>query len=278
VILKALPLARKPTVHLFELPGGREIARQDWRVERRFFGYFFKFFPDGRRLLVSAGMGSEVAIVDTPSLGTLAKLEKSGPFYQCAIAGSGRNFATVDMFMKVRLYRQVGGECRESTLGVLGMPHVWLLLVLVGAGALSLRADAARRAAEPPGRGVWLIALVLLLAALPRAGQFILTLCVEGRVLWSATPLVLICAIGLASGSRTWRMITMIVLVVCVAVNVFCLVQLRRAGLGESLVLGVADRSYTIANLAVFVVLCGLTVGMMGVVVWLARLRLTSSV
>jgi WD40 repeat protein len=278
-VLETVLPAGTPALHLIELPSGKEIARRGCPMDWRFHN--LRFFPDNSRLLVHSGAFGDLTLLEVPSLGMLANVP--GRLFPSAIAPSGRyitvlDYSTIYTSRRVRVYRQVGGECRESTLGVLGMPHVWLLLVLVAGAALSLRADAARRASEPPGRWVSLVALVLLVGALPRAGQFLLTLCVEGRVLWSATPLVLICAIGLASGSRTWRMITMLVLGVCVAVNVFCLVQLRRAGLGESLVLGVVDRSYTIANLAMFVVLCGLTVGMMGVVVWLARLRLTSSV
>ena len=49
----------------------------------------------------------------------------------------------------VTVYRKVGGECRESVLGVLGMPHVWGL----SAAGVALARDVAGWAVRASRRG-----------------------------------------------------------------------------------------------------------------------------
>jgi hypothetical protein len=262
---------RDRTVELYALDG----VFPRWLATHRVHGgasFGAVFFPDGSRIIGRGDGGVSLAIYDL-KLRPLARMD--GPaLREWTFSPDGGHLAAFGPWSEVYAYRKVGLECRETMLGVLGMPHAWLLLALVGLTALLLQRDARRLAtARGAGRRVTWIALILLLAGLPRSAQAVLTTCV-GHVLPTFAPVVLISAVGLATGARFWRMAAVGGLAVSVSITAWWVLALKRGGLSGSIVFRLVDRSWAIPEKAVAVtlVVCSLgAVGAMVMLVWPSR-------
>jgi hypothetical protein len=139
------------------------------------------------------------------------------------------------------------------------MPHVWLLGGLLVALAFSLRADARRSpSATFLSPSVEVVALMMLVLALPRTFHAVLA-AVTGEWLMTPAPLLLLCAIGLASGGRFWRLMTLVVLACVLPLDAYCTFDLRRAGFGTPYRLEVIDRTFEIPRLIVFAMMAVFT-------------------
>jgi hypothetical protein len=232
-------------------------------------------FGDGRRMAVAAAAPrwwpTALEIVDARPWQPVAVLPSpAGRPAGLRVSPDGRVLGISEGDGTVRTYRRVAWECRESHLGILGMPHVWLLILLIVGLALSLRRDAlGARAGVWEGR-VAVLSLVMLVAALPRAVQFVLTAC-AGEWLWTPAPLVVIAAVGVAAGGRFWRFATIAVLAGVLSVNLWVLFELRRGGLGGTWALGVVDRVYEVPRVPVFAGVAVLAAGAVAGVWVLAR-------
>ena len=169
-------------------------------------------FPDGRRVVAGHGVTATAAVFDPDSAQPLARLtEQTAGMTGARVSPDGRRVAIL-RYDGIHLFRKVGGECRESHFGVLGMPHVWLLGALLVGLTFSLRADARRSSSAAfLSPSVATVALGLLVVALPRTFHAVLA-AVTGEWLMTTAPLLLVCAIGLATGGRLWRLVTLVVL------------------------------------------------------------------
>ena len=206
-----------------------------------------RFSPDGTRLFARADGYGQSALYDLPRLRRVARLPGPMGLYDATFSPNGLHLASRGTDGRLHVYNKVGLECRESPLGLLGMPHAWLFLVLLPLAALSLQADAQRRTASALPSAPSLLPALLLLAALPRTAQAALSACL-GHILLTPAPLLLLCAIGLATRSRFWRTATMITLAATAAVELHCLLHLRRAGLTSTTTLPILDRSIDVPN------------------------------
>lgn len=209
-------------------------------------------FPDGRRVLAGHGAPATAAIFDADSAQPLARLtEQTAGMTAAQISPDGRR-AAILRYDGIHIFRKVGLECRESHFGVVGMPHVWLLGGLMVALALSFRADA-RRAPSTAflSPSVATVALMLLVLALPRTFHAVLA-AVSGEWLMTPAPLLLLCAFGLATGARFWRMVTVVVLAAVLPLDAYCIFDLHRAGFGTPYRLEVIDRTFEIPRVIVF--------------------------
>jgi hypothetical protein len=128
------------------------------------------------------------------------------------------------------------------------MPHVWLLGALLAALALSLRSDARRApsaATLTPAAAT--VAVVMLVVALPRTFHALLA-GLTGEIVLTPAPLLLVAAIGLATGSRFWRLASVVVLAGVASVWIYSLIALHRMGLATWIRLDVIDRTFDLAR------------------------------
>jgi WD40 repeat protein len=202
-----------------------------------------RFSPDGTRLFARADGNGQSALYDLPRLRTVARLPGPLGLYDATFSPDGLHLASRGTDGHLHVYNKVGLECRESPLGLLGMPHAWLLLVLLPLTAFSLQSDARRRGAADSPTVLTTIATVLLLAALPRTAQATLSACM-GHLLLTPAPILLLSAIGLATHSRFWRVATLVALAITAAVELHCLLHLHRTGLASTTTLPFLDRSF----------------------------------
>jgi hypothetical protein len=203
-------------------------------------------------MVVADGSRRYGGIYDADSGQPLAGLPGMvGGIERADVSPDGRRVAVSDNG-GLRLYRKVGLECRESHLGVLGMPHVWLLGGLLVALVFSLRADARRSSSAAflsPAASV--LALLILVLALPRTFHAVLA-GLTGEWLMTPAPLLLACAIGLCGGGRFWRLATLVVLACLLPLDAYCTFAVRRAGFLTPYPLEVIDRTFEIPRLIVF--------------------------
>lgn len=201
-------------------------------------------FPDGRRMLVAGGYGAGACVIDDGQQ-PLARLTTHGVADNALVSTEGNRVALRTGGL-VQLFRRAGFECRESHLGVLGMPHVWLLAGLLVALALSLRADARRApsaATLTPAAAT--VAIGMLIVALPRTFHALLA-GLTGEVLLTPAPILLFAAIGLATGSRFWRLASVVVLAGVASVWVYCMVAFHQMGLAAWIPLDLIDRWFVL--------------------------------
>jgi hypothetical protein len=208
-------------------------------------------FPDGRRMLIAGGLGARGSVFDADARQPLARLNVPGASVGQAMVSTDGNRLALRSGGFVHLFRRAGFDCRESHLGVLGMPHVWLLGGLLTALAFSLRADGRRaRSAGTLTPLASTVALAMLVCALPRTFHALLAALTGDPVLTPA-PLLLVAAIGLATGSRFWRVGAIAVLAGVASVSFYCLRWARGPGFLPA-AFEVVDRTYAISRHVVF--------------------------
>jgi hypothetical protein len=232
------------------------LAPGAWRGS---FVHYAAAFPDGRRMVVADGSRVNGGIYDADSGQPLARLPGMvGGIERADVSPDGRRVAVSDNG-GLHVYRKVGLECRESHLGVLGMPHVWLLGGLLAALVFSLRADARRSSSATflsPAASV--LALMILVLALPRTFHAVLA-GLTGEWLMTPAPLLLVCALGLCAGGRFWRLTTLVALACLLPLDAFCTFDLRRAGFGTPYRLEVIDRTFENPRMIVFAMMAVFT-------------------
>jgi hypothetical protein len=215
------------------------------------------FFPNGS-LLAAGPEPHTLAIYANPSLRPLALLgERVRDFVQLAVSPDGSHIA-VRQLGSILFYRETGPDCPESPLGALGFPHLWLFIALATAAAFSLRYDALRSSSNPTVR-IARIALILFLIALPRTLHFLAASCI-GENLLTPAPILLLAAIGLATGVRFWRLATLITLAIALPVELYSLHLLHNAGLSQRTPTLLFDRTYSIPNSLAFGLLAMITI------------------
>jgi len=204
---------------------GNLIKRIDYTVDEHVI-----FFPDYSRYALS-GAGS-VEIHDLKHHQALAILPATGfLFFDRAlrIAPDGNtifarpyDYGAPTNAANFLIYRRTGWDSPESPLGLLVFPSTWLLIASLTGTAISLLRDAQRQgdSSSSPSRvllySFWAITLVVTI-------HFTIEAC-RGVLVRSPAPVLLIAACGLASGSRVWRGICLVLLVhtlgwCCIALN-----------------------------------------------------------
>jgi WD40 repeat protein len=215
-----------------------------------------QFFPDGR-LLTFGPETRTLAVYANPSLRPLAIFRRDvRNVFHCAISPDNAHLAFYGGD-SLRFYRRTGPDCPESGFGALAFPHLWLFLALATASLFSLRHDASRASADLllPGRT---FALLLFLFALPRTLHFLAATCI-GESFLTPAPIILFASLGLATGARFWRLLTLIALSIALLFELYTLHLLNHAGLTARTPTLLFDRTYGIPNLATFVLLAVVT-------------------
>jgi WD40 repeat protein len=212
------------------------------------------FFPDGRQLLTSGPEYDCLGIYDTSSLQPRAILRGQNHYFaHLAISPDATHLAAYAGDDTIYFYRKTGPDCPESPWGALAFPHLWLLIALATAAAFSLRRDADRASSDltlPVAR----FALALFLITLPRTLHVLVAACIGERFLTPA-PLILLASIGLATGSRFWRLLTLTALAAALPIDLYCLYLLKHASLAATIDTRLFDRWYAVPNLAAFITL-----------------------
>jgi hypothetical protein len=147
------------------------------------------------------------------------------------------------------LFRPTGRDCPESPLGVLAFPHTWLLALGLTAATLSLRRDARRRAAHGTEILTPFLVLPLLIVAVVLTLHFAIEACL-GHIVQTPAPLLLLGAVGLATGSRLWRLLALALLIATVA---WCARGLMRFPATPVNTYGLFDRTYDLPQRLRFV-------------------------
>jgi hypothetical protein len=213
-----------------------------------------RFFPEGRRLLTSGPEYRSLAVYDIESLKPLAILRgQVHDLFHLAVSPDASYLAAYARDNTIAFYRKTGPDCPESAWGALAFPHVWLLIALATAAAFSLRRDADHASSDltlPVAR----FALVLFLIALPRTLHVLVATCI-GEGFLTPAPLILLASIGLATGGRFWRLVTLTMLAAAFPLDLYCLYLVKHAGLAERTSRLLFDRTYAVPHLAIFMIL-----------------------
>jgi hypothetical protein len=199
----------RATVHVWDLDSGKLLLSRDGTRAP------VVFFPDSRPYLTAEPWKERVAIYSATRRRPIAILPGDGgrsapghvtPF----VAPDGQTIAVPgDPIGKwLALFRPAGWDCPQSHLGAIAFPHLWLMIASLVATALLLRRDAARDNTSD-ARAPAAVSAILFAVTLPLTAYGLASLCVEQY--WEALALVpaallLIAAIGLAIGSRFWRL------------------------------------------------------------------------
>jgi hypothetical protein len=250
------------TVTVFDTGAGRVLSRAGVMYDEVSSRMPIRFFPDGRRFAVVGPRYGETSVYGMDASQPLAVMK--GPqrgVLEISISPDGSWMATRGDDHALRAYRRVGWECRESRLGVLGFPHAWLLAGAVSALALSLRSDALRApgASETHLISAEKASLILVAAALPRTVWVVVGLASGMTLPASAAPLLLLCAIGLGTGSRFWRAAVLAALAVQLSLNLYWLRKLHQHEM--ALRTAVLDRTWYVPWEVMLAILGAATVG-----------------
>src|SRR5207249_4318189 len=97
-------------------------------------------------------------------------------------------------------------------------------------------------------------ALVLFLIALPRTLHVLAATCI-GERFFTPAPLILFASMGLATGGRFWRLVTLTILAAAFPLDLYCLYLVKHAGLAERTSMLLFDRTYAVPHVAVFMIL-----------------------
>ncbi len=101
---------------------------------------------------------------------------------------------------------------------------------------------------RPPSR---LVSLPLIAVTLSLTIHALFTTCL-GRLTLTPAPLLLLAAIGLATHSRGWRLITLFLLAVNLPLCLYLLRRIHQTGLGSSTRYPLLDRFHDIPNILPF--------------------------
>lgn len=231
-------------IGVWEMPSRRLLycrANTPWL----FYGQVIDFFPDSSRALIATTDGAcicrdtprPIAIFpgpDEPSSVCVSTDGQTVAIEHSDELGSGQ----------VTIWRKVGGECRESILGILGMPHVWGLIAASGLVALVTWRDALRTR-EPAGAVMSATSLTMVLVGAGLSLVLFLEWCI-GRREPNVGPALLVCGLGLAVGGRGWRWLAILVLAGCLGLGGFGIQSMIADGLRQAVVFRVLDRVWDV--------------------------------
>ncbi len=158
-----------------------------------------RFIPGSRHFIQYSSKYNSQCIFDDPGAEPLMLIPGS-KYGRCEAPNSGLIVGVSTD--EVHFFKPPGPECRLSRLGILGMPHTWLLIVAGLATVVSLIFDARRRSA---------VTIVPLWISLPTgilvaaASLYTLLWLILGRRELTPVPLLLFVMIALSLGSKFWR-------------------------------------------------------------------------
>jgi hypothetical protein len=232
---------------------------------------------DSRRYLLSRfdGPKRHYDMFDITHRQPIARLELPAGSGNCnfSMSPDGRSLLVTESGRDTSLLlHPTGLDCPESPLGVLAFPQTWLLILSLCGAALSLLADAGRARCTGTPMPPRLLVSVLFAVALILTLRFTIEAC-RGELLYSPAPVLLVCAIGLATGSRLWRFGTLVGLSAALPVYLHYFWQIRRAGLGAVVGWSLFDRTYDLPQAVLFAVLLVGVGGVVAAIVLLARPR-----
>ncbi len=229
------------------------------------------YFPNTPHVLSRGANSHAKTIYDLRTLSTLAILhgDADRPVGN-TISDNGQSIITLDQSGFYRLWHKVNFECPESPLGVLGMPHAWLLILAFILYIASRYKDAS--ASRP-----WTLrspptTVVILLLAIGSAGsaKILLDLCI-GHVAIDPSPMLILCGLGLATGSRAWRLASMVALAASFPALARATIQLRHVGFFATTPHQILDRVWNVPHRPILISIFAATI-----MAFLAIARLTA--
>jgi hypothetical protein len=153
------------------------------------------------------------------------------------------------------VYRPAGWDCRESHLGAMVFPQMWLTAGAIVAAVLVLFGNAARRGEGQAG------SLVVLGVTAPIAAYGLVCVCLGDtrHALWFAPAgLLVVCSIGLALGSRFWRVASLWSFAASLSYVLWVAYRVWRAGPKGLTLYPLLDRYYDVPHLPVLIgLVCG---------------------
>lgn len=225
-----------------------------------------RFLDNSRILVPMHGGGARVMTTETPR--PLAILDSGEPS-ETDVAPGGQTVAILNTHGEVTVWRKVGRECRESIFGILGMPHVWGLILVSGLLALVAWRDA-RRGCEAAGAMMTSASLAMVLAGAGMSLMMLLEWCL-GRWEPNVGPALLVCGIGLATGGRGRRWVALVALAVCLAMGTVGLQGMMAGGMNQATALRVLDRVWDVPKVCVMGLVMAAVAASAGAVVVVAR-------
>jgi hypothetical protein len=239
------------------------------RGEPLFFSH-----PDRYVATIYTGVHAGTAVYSVKDPRPLAHLDLPPPRryeLQLQIAPDDQTIVVSDT-LGHSLFRRTGWDCPESPFGLLAFPHAWTVAVLIAVTALSLRADAARARSTSTVPPPSLLSNLLFAMAVLLTIRFTLEACL-GHLVYSGAPVLLLCAIGLVTGARRWRLFTLLALCATLPSYFFYLAQMRGLGLTSTCAFRLFDRLYDVPQAVPFTLLLLTTVGVLAAIIDLSRPR-----
>jgi hypothetical protein len=271
IVVTTSPGRRDPNIELFDNSTGRLLKKltgdRTWPTD---------FFPESTRYFANSREGAAifdlrhdqpVAVLEFLPRGVLRPELHISPDGGSILART-RSLPRSRLF----LFHPTGWDCPESHLGILIFPQTWLIILFLSAAALSLLKNANRSrslSTLPPPR---LMSTILFALALVLTLRFTLEACL-GHLIYSGAPALLLCAIGLATGSRIWRFLTLAGLCATLPLYLYYLNQMRNTGLRTIQAWSLFDRIYEVPQSLPFAILLLTTVAVLAAIVQLARPR-----
>jgi hypothetical protein len=220
------------------------------------------FFPDSRRHLTADPITGRAAVYSATHTSPLAILPGAGAGAGASPVGPfiGPDGLTIALpgdedAQTLTLFRPAGWDCPESHVGALAFPHIWLTIFSL-AGAFSLlHRDARLRGRAVKGR-IGPLPMLQLVTVLPLCTYALLCVCLgqPRQALWFApTALLVIASIGLALGSRFWRLANLCLLAASLPYVLWLAHRLYKAGPRSWTLYPLLDRHYEIPHLPVLI-------------------------
>jgi len=196
----------------------------------------------GSLAIMEPGYSHPMAVLTRNSSLYRVQTAESADGQYLAVTGSAGGARTAQVF------KRTGWECRESSLGILGMPHVWLLMLLTCAASRFWWNDGRRRTGEANQRDRWCSGILMTGAVVASLHWFLST--AVGRGYWTPAPILFLSGLGMASGARGWRVMGMVILCAAVAAGAAWIWQLRAEIRPQGSAWIILDRYWNMPRLA----------------------------
>jgi hypothetical protein len=276
IIVKTSPDARWVCASIATLaggrfPGGPNRAQSDLqffdvstgKLAHRRNGVFawLEFFPRSSRYITADPGSFRIAVFNPRHARPLAILPGAGVDSDVArvrFSPDGRTIllrtgGTTEGLLSI--YRRAGWDCPESHLGAIAFPQTWLAAGSFVAAFVVLFANASRRGRAMP-ESPRAMALVVLAASLPLAAYSLLCACLGDfrQAMWPApAALLVVAAIGLALGSRFWRLASLWTFAAALPYVLWLAYRLWRANPKGNTLYPLLDRHYNIPHLPLLI-------------------------
>jgi len=201
------------------------------------------FLGDSTRFIAHGTEAETAAIYDAKTCALLATLSREADYLGDVVESpDGNHLATLGIDGHVRLWRKVG---LESVFGPLASIQGLLLLTSLSVLCWSLVNDARRADAYRRCSGTEFKLVVFPLAVIGTVGVYdLLVSLAMGTPDWTVFPIYLFVALGVAFGTRFWRIMTFSILLMSTAWIIFIAYRCWATVARTSSEIHVLDRSY----------------------------------